>query len=261
MRILLLDIEGTIVTREGVIPGAVEAVAELRRSCAGIRFLTNTDSRDDGDLRDDLLRHGFAVNSDEVFSPVTAAATLLSPVDQARAFVLGPAAVKRQLARHVTLTESPHDATHVVVGDCRDSLSYPLLNRAFAALSSGATLLALQRGRYFLAGGTRQLDTGAIVAALEYSAGVQARTLGKPSVDFARLALASVPDHAVADEVWVVGDDATTDIAMGQALGAVTVQVATGKGGLADGPAGGAGPTHRVASIAELPALLGGGSA
>ncbi|WP_420898207.1 HAD hydrolase-like protein [Cryobacterium shii] len=31
------------------------------------------------------------------------------------------------------------------------------------------------------------------------------------------------------NEVWVVGDDATTDIAMGNAAGATTVQVRTGK--------------------------------
>jgi len=253
MRTLLVDLEGTLYTRDGVLPGAVEAVAALRERADALRFLTNTDSQDDETLLAGLGERGFDITSHELFTPVTAAAALLAGTPDARAFVLATEAVRRQLGRGLVLTGEVDEATHVVVGDCRPSLSYDLLNAAFGALDRGAALVALQRGRFFLSQGRRQLDTGAVVAALEYAAGIKAEVVGKPAVSFVRLALASVGAAADGGEVWVVGDDATSDIAMGRAAGVVTVQVRTGK--YAHHCAGDA--THVVDSIADVPALLG----
>lgn len=144
-------------------------------------------------------------------------------------------------------------ATHVIVGDCRSSLSYSLLNDAFQALSNGAELIALQRGRYFLSSGRAQLDTGAVVAALEYAADRVAVVVGKPSACFLDAAVHSFSGSPAPEAVWVVGDDAATDIAMGQRYGATTVQVRTGKFDPAHQIAT---ATHVIDSIAGLPALL-----
>jgi HAD superfamily hydrolase (TIGR01458 family) len=115
----------------------------------------------------------------------------------------------------------------VVVGDVREVLDYPLLDAAFRAVRAGAQLIALQRGRYFKRDDGDHIDTGAVVAALEYAAGVEARVVGKPSVDFFAGAAASA--GVPLSDCLVVGDDATTDVAGGRAAGARTVQVRTGK--------------------------------
>ena len=232
---------------------AREAVAAIRERVDAVRFLTNTDSQGDETLLAGLAERGLDVAASELFTPVTAAGELLAGTVGARAFVLGTDAVRAQLSRRVRLTDEPAEATHVVVGDCRPSLDYELLDAAFGAVEAGATLVALQKGRFFLSGGRRHLDTGAVVAALEFAAGVEATIVGKPAVSFVELALASVGAEAPAGEVWVVGDDATSDIAMGRAAGVVTVQVRTGK--YAHHCAGDA--THVVDSIADVPALLG----
>lgn len=252
MRVLLLDLEGTIYTREGVLPGALEAVAALRERCDAVRFLTNTDSQATDALHASLVERCLNLSIDELFTPVRAASELVSAAD-GTAFALVTDAVRAQLGQRIGLTDDPDAATHVLVGDCRPSLSYALLDAAFSAVTSGCPLVALQRGRFFLSAGARHLDTGAIVAALEYAAGVSAEVVGKPSPSFVRLALASLGPDAAGD-VWVVGDDATSDIAMGHAFGATTVQVRTGK--FTQQPEASTGATHTIDSLADLPALL-----
>lgn len=140
-----------------------------------------------------------------------------------------------------------------------DVLGYATLDGAFGALRAGADLVALQGGRYFRREDGDHLDTGAVVAGLEYSAGVQARVLGKPPADF--LAFAARSPGVAVQECVVVGDDATTDIAGGREAGARTVQVRSGKYAdqHAEGITGSADAT--IDSIADLPDLLANGFA
>ncbi|MGW1812907.1 HAD hydrolase-like protein [Streptomyces sp. NPDC002125] len=222
VRAVLLDLEGTLYARGAAIEGAADAVAGLRRLGVGLRFLTNTDSTSAERIRDDLAGHGLDVAAEELFTPVVAAARLLSAAG-ARTYPL----VSRELRGVLpTLADAP-PYTHVLIGDCRDTLDYAALDGAFRAVRDGAVLLALQTGRYFKRADGDHLDTGAVVAAVAYASGAEARVLGKPSTDFFALAAASlgVPPSACV----VVGDDATTDIAGGLAAGCRTVQVRTGK--------------------------------
>lgn len=146
-------------------------------------------------------------------------------------------------------------ATHVVVGDFHQDVSYERLNSAFQALQAGAQLVALQRGRFFLSDGSQHLDTGAFVAALEFAAGTSAEVVGKPSPAFCKLALRSARPAAPDGTAWVIGDDVTTDIAMGVAAGIRTVQVRTGKFALQRADCGPA-PDYVIDSLADLPSLL-----
>lgn len=247
---VLLDLEGTLYAKGAPVPGAAEAVAGLRALGLGLRFLTNTDSQPSEDILAMLAGLGLQVREEELFTPVSAARAHLAGTPDARVRPL----VSRALRAEFDAADSgPY--THVLVGDCRDTLDYPSLDEAFRAVRTGAELLALQRGRYFKRADGDHLDTGAVVAALEYAAGVSARVLGKPSASFFALAAASLgtePGGCV-----VVGDDATTDIAGGRAAGLRTVQVRTGKYADQLAESGHPRADHVVDSIADVPALLG----
>lgn len=250
VRAVLLDLEGTLYANGEVIPGAVAALAELREQQVALRFLTNTDSEPTERILARLAGYGLPIRQEELFTPVVAAESLVAATPGARVYAVVSQALRETLP--FLVDEPPY--THVLVGDCRDTLSYPLLDGAFRALRSGAALLALQRGRYFKRADGDHLDTGAVVAGLEYAAGVQARVLGKPSTDF--FALAAEGLGVDITECVVVGDDATTDIAGGNAAGARTVQVRTGKYAdqRADGLVGQS--DHTIDSITGLPRLL-----
>lgn len=251
VRAVLLDLEGTLYANGTVLDGAAEAVAELRDQGLGVRFLTNTDSRTAGRIRGELAGYGLDVAEEELFTPVVAAERLLTAAG-ARTFAL----LSKELLELMPTVAAEGPYTHVLIGDCRETLDYAALDEAFRAVRGGAELLALQRGRYFKRADGDHLDTGAVVAAIEYASGATARVLGKPAEDFFRLAAASL--GAEAAECVVVGDDATTDVAGGRAAGLRTVQVRTGKYAdqSAEGLTGNA--DHEVASVAGLPALLRG---
>ncbi|MFF8292639.1 HAD-IIA family hydrolase [Streptomyces sp. NPDC016309] len=250
VRAVLLDLEGTLYARGAVIDGAVEAVAALRRLGVGLRFLTNTDSKPAETIRAELAGYGLDVAADELFTPVVAAAQLLTAAG-ARTYPL----VSRELRGALpTLADEP-PYSHVLIGDCRDTLDYAALDGAFRAVRDGARLLALQTGRYFKRADGDHLDTGAVVAAVSYASGVEARVLGKPATDFFALAALSLGVPVTA--CVVVGDDATTDVAGGLAAGLRTVQVRTGKYAdqRAEGLTGRA--DHELDSVADLPRLVG----
>lgn len=254
---LLLDLDGTLHERGNAVPGAARAVDELRRAGHIVRLCTNTDSQSTATLADRVRAMGIPVGAGELFTPVVAAQRILAADPGCRALVLADDAVRGELARHVRLLDAGEAdrAGHVVIGDCRERLDYRTLDAAFRAVRAGAELLALQRGRYFRAADGDHLDTGAVVAAIEFATERQARVLGKPSPDFLRLATASAGTSSMA-KVWVVGDDRATDIRMADAAGVISVQVRTGK--WADQQADPTLPraTHVIDSIADLPALL-----
>lgn len=115
-------------------------------------------------------------------------------------------------------------------------------------LNPGAKLVAIHQARYFARKDGMCLGPGAFVKGLEYSAGVQAHTVGKPSEDFYRAALDDVePEAAI-----MIGDvsqspnhivlfsytshksrtslqDVKDDVAGAQALGMRGILVRTGK--------------------------------
>lgn len=248
---VLLDLQGTLYANDAAIPGATEAVQALRASGAAVRFITNIESRPAAQIAAELAELGLDIPVGELFTPLAAARELLAATPGARVLTMLSADVRADLGE--LATEAP--CTHVLVGDCREILTYGLLDDAFRALRAGAELVALQRGRYFLRDDGEHVDTGAVVAALEYAAGVHARVLGKPSVDFFTLAARSA-GVAVAD-CAVVGDDVTTDVAGGAVAGAMTVQVRTGK--YAQQAAEGIEQRADVVvdSIADVPAALG----
>lgn len=252
--LLLIDLDGTLYTRDGVIEGAVEALDELRADGHVLRFLTNTDSRSTPRMLAAVAAKGLPIAAEELFTSVTAAERMLA-ADPAAVLlpVTNDDVAAQLLARCPARGPVP---THVVVGDVSDRLSYPLLDDAFRALRAGAVLVALQKGRFSLAGDGEHLDTGAVVAALEYAAGVEAVVVGKPSVAFLDLAVASTGTAPPADRIRVVGDDVTTDVRMGRDAGVRTVLVRTGKFARQRGLTGVATPEHVVDGIAALPGLL-----
>jgi HAD superfamily hydrolase (TIGR01458 family) len=259
-QLVLLDLDGTLYEKGEPIPGAAEAVIRLRSAGHTLRFFTNTDSKATDALLDRLRGLGFAIGADELFTPVVAARRILGGTRAPRALLLVSAAVAGELGTvcDVLPLEQADQASHVIIGDYRDGLSYPALDAAYQAVHGGAQLVALQTGRYFRAQDGPHLDTGAIVAAVEYAAEAKATVLGKPAPEFLGQAIASVPGDFAPAVTWVVGDDRSTDIAMAVRAGVHSVQPRTGKYGDQAGRRDLPDPEYVVGTVAELPELLAG---
>ena len=263
----LVDLDGTVYVGTRPLPGAVEAVAQLRDLGVMVRFVTNTDSITPDALVDRLQGMGIPVTADEVLTPVVLALQLLSELPAPRLLALAAPGIRDLLAGFLAAPGEP--ATHVLVCDPSYGASYEELDAAFHAVRDGAELLATQVGRIARRDDGEHLDTGGFVRLLEYATGTRARVLGKPSPDFFRLALDATgvpPERAV-----MVGDDLAADVAGAQQVGIRAVLVRTGKASTphaqppSTGPGPGA-PTAEAAAIrpdavieglVDLPGLVG----
>ena len=251
LRALLLDLDGVLYVEDEPVPGAREAVAELRERGLALRFVTNTTSRPRRLILERLRRLGFDVAPDELSTPAALAVARCAERGRRRALLLVRDDVKEDLAE---LEDVDAGAEAVIVGDLGDAFDYAVLNRAFRAVIDGAELIALQKNRYWLRPDGLALDVGPFVAALEYATGADALVVGKPSEAFFATILSGVPVEPGA--AAMVGDDVETDVGGALAAGLAGILVRTGKYREDAVRASGVEPTVVLGSIADVPAWL-----
>lgn len=254
-RALLFDLDGTLYTDAGPVPGAVEALAALRRRGVPFRCVTNTTRRSRRLLAERLAGYGFAVEPAEIITAVMSGVALLRSRSVRRVAAYVAPETLEDLASFDLASARPEV---VVVGDLGEAWDFEKLNRAFHYLMDGADLLALQRDRYWLKGDALALDAGPFVAALEYATGKAATVCGKPSAAFYGAALATLP-AAVAirpRDVVMVGDDLWGDVQGAEQAGLTAWMVRTGKFRDDVLAASGIVPDRIIGSVAEVPALL-----
>lgn len=244
---LLIDLDGTVYFKGGPIPGAAQAIDELRRRGFRLLFLTNTDSQTRQQLAQRLNAMSIAIGEREILTCAQAGLAYVKG-KSGRAFCL---MAKHLAAEFDALGRVDEPVRFVVVGDPRQNASYTELNAAFRHVMAGAELIALQKGRFFLTPDGPNLDTGAVVAMLEYASGKQATVMGKPSLAFFQAALEQV--GVAREQVAVVGDDVTSDIVGAIGMGMKSILVRTGKFGYPALSTPSAQPTVIIDSIADLP--------
>lgn len=252
---MLLDLDGVLYVEDDAIPGALEAVEELRARGLHLRFITNTTSRSRAQVAARLARLGFMLPADTVLTPAALAVRHCGRVGHTRVRLLVDPALREDLAG---LAETPHgeQPDAIILGDLGEGFTYHTLNEAFRAMEAGAELVALQRNRFWRRSDGLAMDVGAYVAALEYATGLQATVVGKPERAFFDAALADA--HGDAPHAVMVGDDIEADVGGAIDAGLAGVLVRTGKYRPGAEERSGITPTAVIDSIADLPALLEG---
>jgi HAD superfamily hydrolase (TIGR01458 family) len=221
---LLIDIDGTIIEGESMIPGSDRLLARLRETKTPFRLVTNITSKPISAILSKLKGLGVEVEPDEIFTAPVIAREYLLQHGLARCYPLFKTALQEDFEGVDFVEESPQA---VLVGDMGDDLNYEKLNRAFRFILEGAAFLTLARNRYFRGKDGLCLDVGATVAALEYATQREATLLGKPSQEFFDLARQSM--GGAARDTLVIGDDLEADVGGAQAAGYAGVLVKTGK--------------------------------
>jgi HAD superfamily hydrolase (TIGR01458 family) len=227
MAAILIDVDGVLHVSGEPIPGAAEAVGELRRRGHRLRFVTNNTTRSRTTLAAELRGSGIELDDAELQTTAAAAARALAGK---RVLALVMAALVEDLDG-IELVGDGAEAVLLGGADETDEtgrvFSYMNLARAFAELELGAELYCLHKNRWWQTTRGPLLDSGAFVAGLEYAAEVEATVLGKPSPAYFEAAVAAL--DAEPQLTWMVGDDLDSDIAGAQRFGLKTVLVRTGK--------------------------------
>jgi HAD superfamily hydrolase (TIGR01458 family) len=254
MASILLDIDGVLHVSGDPIPGAQEAVAELRRAGHLLRFVSNNSTRPRVRLAEELREMGFELDDMELQTTPGAAAREL---EGKRVLALVMAAIVPDLDG-LDLVGDHADA--VLVGGCDETLepnqvfSYMNLARAFAEIQMGASLYCLHKNKWWQTSRGPMLDGGAFVAGLEYATGVEANVLGKPSPSYFAAALDAL--DAEPELTWLVTDDVDGDIRGARLFGMRTALVRTGKFRPDTLEASTTSPDIVASSVAQFPALL-----
>ena len=252
MEAVLIDIDGVLTVSWRPLPGAVEAVSQLRDAGLKLALLTNTTSRTRASIAATLADAGFPVGVDDILTaPVLAAGYLAEHYPGARCLLLNSGDIGEDL-EGVTLVDDDPDV--VLVGGAGPEFDYHALNKIFGYVQNGAQLVALHRNLFWRTDEGMQLDTGAFLTGLEQAANVTAEVVGKPAAAFFTAALASL--NAEASAGLMVGDDVEADVLAAQQVGLTGVLVKTGKyrPDTLDGATGT--PDHVLESIADVPGLL-----
>ena len=223
VRLVMLDLDGTLYWKGEMIPGVIDAIQDLRQAGYRTAFLTNTDSVPPEAVRDRLRKRGIPVELEEIISPPVALRKFLDSHPDCVTHFLVSESLKPMFSSY---PQSPESADYVVVGDLGGKVTYNELNKAFRLLHGGAELLALNKGRTIDKKDGPHLDTGPFVALLEFASRKTARIMGKPAVDYMEAALKQF--DVKAEECIMVGDDLETDIQGARNIGCTGLLVKTG---------------------------------
>ena len=248
---LLLDLSGVVYVQEEAVPGAAEALAELRARQIPIRLVTNTTMRPRRTILERLDRLGIDADAAELLTPATLAARRCAEAGYESVALVVLDELREDLEG---VPEGDGKADAVIVGDLGDAWDYDVLNGAFRQLMDGAELIALQKNRFWETAEGLSLDAGPFVSALEYATGREAEVVGKPSDAFFELALSDL--GVTADGAAMVGDDVEADVGGAMDAGLAGILVRTGKYREDLVESSGIEPTATVDSIADVPRLL-----
>jgi HAD superfamily hydrolase (TIGR01458 family) len=272
VRGLLLDMDGVLIMRDVLIPGAVEALARLGEAGIPYRLATNVSLVCRATLSAELMRAGLPIPADRIVSAASAAAAYArrhfasEPI-----YVLGAPDALLEFAGLWLLNSEEAAApgaraAAVIIGDAADDFAPRNMQSAFTLLRGGARFVAMHKNRWWYTAAGATLDSGAYVAALEFGLQRRALVTGKPSRAFFAEGVRQLGESATGGrlapgEVSMVGDDLWNDIRGAQRAGLRTVFVRSGKHGDAElaraaAERGGRAPDAIAPSIREIAAVL-----
>ncbi len=215
-----VDLDGVVWLAGRPIPGAAEAVGQLRESGVRVVFLTNNSSLTVADYQQRLGSMGIPVEAGDILTSAQAAASLLPPGSTALVCA-GPGVDEALAERGVrTVTEGRADA--VVVGWHR-SFDFDRLAAATSCVLGGARLIGTNDDATYPTPEGPLPGGGALLAAVAYASGADPVVAGKPHPPVAALLRERVGEVEV-----MVGDRPSTDGLMARRLEARFALVLTG---------------------------------
>jgi HAD superfamily hydrolase (TIGR01450 family) len=222
------DLDGTVYLGGQLLPGAGEAISELRAGGSRVAFVTNNPLRRRADYADRLRDLGVPATPDDVVTALDALVAYLAERHPAAPVltVAEPLVDEVLTAAGHPIAARPQDADVVVVSFDR-TFDYRKLHAAFRAVRAGAVIVATNPDPYCPTPDGGLPDCAAMLAAVEACTGQRAEAVaGKPSAYMAATFLARL--GVPASEAVMVGDRLLTDIAMANAAGMAGALVLTG---------------------------------
>ncbi len=225
---ILSDIDGTLYFKGIPIPGAIDAINNLRDLGKKFLFFTNTDSKSPKTVLKILQDYGFTIYEEEIYTPIIALKEFLSKYPNKKSYFVTTQEVEQEF-QNFPQVEGVNVPDFVILGDFHDNWDVHRLNKAFKYVFKGAKLLGTQGNKYYLdRNGEPIIDTGSFVQMIASAANITPKIFGKPSKEYFLQALEKI--NLSANEVFVIGDDIESDIQGAINAGIKGILVKSGKG-------------------------------
>ena len=263
----VFDLDGTVYLGESALPGAADAIADLRRRGKRVLFVSNKPLEPRRVYAEKLTRLGIPAGEEDVITSAYVLARHLARHEPSlRYYVVGEANLRAELEAeqlHVVdelVTQDPKDVIQahgidaVIVAFDR-TLDYRKLNTAYQALRNGARYFATNGDNTCPMPGGDVPDAGAILAYMEQLTGRRPELIaGKPSTVILDVALERL--NLPAQRCLMAGDRLETDIRMGCEAGMVTAVVLTGVSTREDAAKASPAPDLVLDNLGELLEIL-----
>ena len=215
----LFDLDGVVYLGPAPIPGAADAIAELRRRGVRIGFVTNNAARTPAAVAEHLRELGVTAETSDVVTSSQAGAPVL---------VVGTDALRDEvLAVGLTPVASAADRPAAVIQGYHPELPWPLIDEAGFAIQAGALWVATNTDSNRPTDRGLVAGAGAQIGALRQAVTVDPEVAGKPHPP---LLTETVRRLGAADPIFV-GDRLDTDIDGAAAVGMASLLVLTGAHG------------------------------
>lgn len=226
VELFVLDMDGTFYLGEHILQGALDFLAEVKKSGKKYIFFTNNSSKAPDDYIKKLAKMNCFINRKQIMTSgdVTIQYIRKYYADKT-VYLLGTKALKESfLDAEIRLTEKKPDL--VVVG-FDTTLNYEKLERACTYIREGAVFLATHLDINCPTEDGFLPDCGAICETISLSTGVKPKYLGKPYPETVQM----IRDRTKVKKknMAFVGDRIYTDVATGVKNGAAGILVLTGE--------------------------------
>lgn len=233
---VLFDLDGVLYAGPEAVPGAPEALTELKRRGIDCAFVTNNASRSAEDIAAHLTELGVPAKAEEVFSSAPAGVAMMRAElpPPARVLVIGSDSLRHLVSEaDYTLAETAHEQPDAVIQGFEPTIGWSDLAEASYAINQGAVWFATNLDRSVPRERGLAPANGALVEAISFSTGIRPQAAGKPQPIMFTQAAAKIG----AQNPLVVGDRLDTDILGGNRAGFTTALVLTGAATRAEGEA------------------------
>jgi len=224
---IISDLDGVVYRGDKGIPEAIEAFRRWHARGIPYAFVTNNATKSAADFAAKLNRLGVAVEPAQVFSSISATASLMQRLYPAgtRVFAIGEAPLFEALADG-SFQLAGEDAEVVVLGFDYD-LTYAKLRKAVRAALGGARVIVTNPDILTPADEGYEPCVGAVAAFVKAAVpALEPIVVGKPEPFMVEEALTYIGTSPA--ETIMIGDQIATDIIAGQRAGLRSVLVTTG---------------------------------
>ena len=226
MKIVLLDLDGTIHLGGMPIPGAVDFIQRCHESGIKTIFLSNNSSKSVNEYVVKLNSMGINACADDILLSTHDCIQWLKVKKWTKVYCLGTKSMKEMMIENGI--ECLEDSVDCVVLGYDTELTYEKLSKATSLIHQNIPLVATHPDIICPSPDGGLPDVGAILKMIELTTGVQPTIItGKPRSEMilTRLEIEGVKPSNVA----MIGDRLYTDMEMARSSGVVSILVLTGE--------------------------------